>query len=148
MDLTKEESYAYINGMKRAEGIITDRGLRLSLTEPYDPYFYVDFTGLSETYSAEDYYILEIEYMMPRGNALLDYSSEFFLCSGNTWDAVGGVSTLAELETPDGDFHTLRIDLSATGYWSGDIHKIRIDFFNGCEAGDLMFIKSVKLLPA
>lgn len=148
VDLTKEESYAYINGMKRAEGIITDRGLRLSLTEPYDPYFYVDFTGLSETYSAEDYYILEIEYMMPRGNALSDYSSELFLCSGNTWDAVGGVSTVAGLAKPDGEFHTLRIDLSESGYWSGDIHKIRIDFFNSCEAGDLMFIKSVKLLPA
>ncbi len=148
VDLTKDASLAYINGMKRAEGIITGRGLRLSLTEPYDPYFYVDFTGLAETYLAEDYYILEIEYMMPKGNALPEYSSEFFLCSGNTWDAVGGVSTVAHLEKPDGDFHTLRIDLSESGFWSGDIHKIRIDFFNGCEAGDLMFIKSVKLLPA
>ena len=149
IDFTKEENYSYISGMnERTEGVITDKGLRLSLVEAYDPYFYVDFTGLSETYLADDYYILEIEYMIPRSNAWSEYSSEFFLCSGNTTHAVGGISVGASLETPDSEYHTLRIDLSESGYWSGDIHRIRIDFFNSCEVGDLMYIKSVKLLPA
>ena len=147
VDFTKEESLAYVTGMKRAECSITAKGLRLSLLEPYDPYFYVDFTGLSETYLAEDYYILEIEYMIPKTNTLGGYSAEFFLCSGNTWDAVSGISTGADLGTPDSKYHTLRIDLSETGFWSGDIHRVRIDFFNACEAGDIMFIKSVKILP-
>ncbi len=147
VDFTKEASMSYINGMKRAEGSITAKGLRLSLTEPYDPYFYVDFTGLPETYLADDYYILEIEYMIPGINTLDSYSAEFFLCSGGTWDATGGISATADLGKPDSQYHTLRINLMDTGFWSGDIHKVRIDFFNACEAGDIMFIKSVKLLP-
>ncbi len=147
VDFTQNTSLAYISGMKRAECSITEKGLRLSLLEPYDPYFYVDFTGLPETYLADDYYILEIEYMIPKTNTLDSYSAEFFLCSGNTWDATGGISTGADLGRADGKYHTLRINLMDTGYWSGDIHRVRIDFFNACEAGDLMFIKSVKILP-
>jgi len=147
VDFTQDASAAYISGMKRAEGQITKKGLRLTLLEPRDPYFYVDFTNLSETYLADDYYILEIEYMMPVTNALGDYSCELFLCSGSLWDAVGGASVGANLEKADGKYHTLRIDLSESGYWNGDIHKIRIDFFNNCDVGDMMFIKSVKLLP-
>lgn len=147
VDFTKEENLSYVTGMRRAECSITDKGLRLSLLEPYDPYFYVDFTTLPETYLADDYYILEIEYMIPKTNTLDSYSAEFFLCSGSTWDATGGISTGAELGRADSEYHTLRIDLSDTGFWSGDIHRVRIDFFNACEAGDIMFIKSVKLLP-
>lgn len=147
VDFTKDESMAYISGMKRAEGSITERGLRLSLLEPRDPYFYVDFTTLPETYLADDYYILEIEYMIPGTNTLDSYSAEFFLCSGGTWDAVSGMSTGADLGKADSEYHTLRINLMDTGLWGGDIHKIRIDFFNACEAGDIMFIRSVKLLP-
>ena len=83
VDFTKQESLSYISGMKRAEGSITNRGLRLSLLEPRDPYFYVDFTNLPETYLADDYYILEIEYMIPGTNTLPEYSAEFFLCAGS-----------------------------------------------------------------
>ena len=147
VDFTQDASMSYITGMKRAEGSITAKGLRLSLLEPYDPYFYVDFTWLPETYLADDYYILEIEYMIPKGNTLDSYSAEFFLCSGGTWDATGGISTGADLGKADSQYHTLRVNLMDTGFWSGDIHRVRIDFFNACEAGDLMFIKSVKILP-
>ncbi|MBE6585494.1 MAG: hypothetical protein E7645_03080 [Ruminococcaceae bacterium] len=147
VDFTQDTSMSYITGMKRAECSITAKGLRLSLLEPYDPYFYVDFTTLPDTYLADDYYILEIEYMIPKTNTLDSYSAEFFLCSGNTWDAVGGISTITDLGQADGQYHTIRINLMDTGFWDGGIHRIRIDFFNACEAGDIMFIKSVKLLP-
>jgi len=85
--------------------------------------------------------------MIPKTNTLDSYSAEFFLCSGNTWDAVGGISTITDLGQADGQYHTIRINLMDTGFWDGGIHRIRIDFFNACEAGDIMFIKSVKLLP-
>lgn len=153
VDFTKDTSEAYISGMRRTEYQITQRGLRLEPVidpdygTPRDPYFYVDFTTLSGAYLAEDYYILEIEYLIPSANARDEYSCELFLCSGSVAEATGGVSVSSGLSAPDGQYHTLRIDLSDSGFWSGDIHKIRIDFFNECKIGDIMFIRSVKLLP-
>jgi hypothetical protein len=46
----------------------------------------------------------------------------------------------------DGEWHTVRLDLSATGYWSGTIHEIRMDFFSSCNASDRMYLKEFKLL--
>ena len=60
-------------------------------------------------------------------------------------NATGGVSTHIELEA-DGQWHTVRIDLSATGYWSGTIHEIRVDFFSSCGAGDKMYLKELCIL--
>jgi hypothetical protein len=37
------------------------------------------------------------------------------------------------------------VDLSAYGFWTGDIHKIRFDFFDGCAEGDVMYVKSIVL---
>jgi hypothetical protein len=60
-------------------------------------------------------------------------------------NATGGISTAVEI-TADGQWHTVRIDLSATGFWSGTIHEIRFDFFSSCAAEDKMYLKEFKLL--
>ena len=148
VDFTNPASMSYISGAKRCYYRVTEQGLHLSLTaEARDPYFYVDYTTVSGLYSAEDYYILEIEYMMPVSNSQSTYEAEFFLCTGSQWGAVAGVSTMANIGRPDGEYHTLRIDLSRTAFWDGDIHKIRFDFFHSCVAGDQMIVRSFKLLP-
>lgn len=145
VDFTKKESMSYLNGFKRCEGEITPDGLKMSLLEARDPYFYIDFTTLGESFEAEDYPYLEIECLVPMTNALDFYSAEVFLCSGSTASATAGVSVNFDLGMPMGRMIKYRIDLSKSGFWSGDIHKLRFDYFDGCEIGDYIIIKSVSL---
>jgi hypothetical protein len=147
VDLTKISGLSYLSDAKRCDYKITANGLRLTLTEPRDPYVYVDYTHLLDTYSTDDYYVLEIEYMIPETNALDQYTAEFYLCAGDFSDAVSGMSVKADLGAPDGEYHTLRIDLSESIYWRGYLHKIRLDYFDACAEGDTFYIRSVKLLP-
>lgn len=113
----------------------------------YDPYFTVNYRNLLEVYTAEDYLCLEITYMVPESCAYDRYDMELFLCSGSVKGATAGISTFVEL-VADGEWHTVRVDLGATGHWSGNIHSIRMDFFSACEAGDFMFVRNFNLLSA
>ena len=141
------EDMALIEGINRCTVELTEgNGLQLMPTpEAYDPYFSINYDLLGKQYDAMFYPILEFTYKIPRSNSQRTYTTEFFLCSGGVENATGGVSTSVEVQA-DGQWHTVRIDLSQTGFWSGTIHEIRVDFFSSCEAGDKMFLKDFKLL--
>ena len=145
MDLTKTSNLKYLSGFKRCKGTITSQGLKLTLTEAHDPYFYVDYSSLSQTFNAEDYPYLEITCMIPKGTSDKANGGEFFICSGDYTDATGGVSKVLYYSDNDGQYVTYKVDLLTTGFWNGDIHKIRIDFFNECAPGDTMYIKNISL---
>lgn len=147
IDFTKSTSTRYLNGYKRCEGRITAEGLKVTLTEAHDPYFYVDFSLFGESYDAANFGYIEIVYKVPSGNSSHSFSGELFLCSGTVSNATAGISTVFETRSNGDSYVTLRIDLLATGYWNGEIHKIRFDIFNSCEISDTMTIKSVTLLP-
>ena len=122
-------------------------GIRLSPDENnYDPYFTINYRNLMELYTAEDFACLEFTYMVPETCAQDLYAMELFLCSGSVTGATAGISTVVEL-VADGEWRTVRVDLGATGYWSGEIHSIRMDFFSSCEAGDFMFVRNFNLFP-
>ena len=141
------EDMALIEGIKRCTVELTDsNGLLLMPTsEVYDPYFSINYDLLGKQYDAMFYPILEFTYKIPRSNSQRTYTTEFFLCAGGIENATGGVSTHIELEA-DGQWHTVRIDLSETGFWSGTIHEIRVDFFSSCGEGDKMYLKDFKIL--
>lgn len=141
------DDLALINGQKRCTVELTEEnGLLLRPSqEAYDPYFSFDYDLLDKTYDALYYPILEFTYKIPRSASQRTYTTELFLCTDGIHDATGGHSTTVEV-TADGQWHTVRIDLSATGYWSGDIHEIRMDFFSVCAAEDKMYLKEFKLL--
>jgi hypothetical protein len=123
-----------------------DKGLLLTPdSSAYDPYFSFDYDLLGKQYDAMFYPILEFTYKVPRSNSQRSYTTELFLCAGGVENATGGISTHVEVQA-DGQWHTVRIDLSETGFWSGTIHEIRFDFFSSCEAGDKMYLKEFKLL--
>ena len=121
-------------------------GLRLMPTEEaHDPYFSFNYDLLGGQYDASMYPILEFTYKVTRSSSDRSYHTELFLCTGGVENATGGISTHVET-VADGQWHTVRIDLSTTGYWFGTIHEIRMDFFSACEAGDTMYLKEFKLL--
>lgn len=147
IDLTDPASAAYVAGFNsRCRGEITSEGLKLELNQPRDPYFYIDFSHLGQSFSAEDYPILEITYLIPKTNGLKQYEGEIYPLSGDVKRAQsGGSLPLSYAATSSGKVQTIRIDLEKTGIWSGEIRKLRIDFFNECKMGDVMYLLRVDL---
>lgn len=145
VDFTKQENMSYLDGFRRCEAQWTSQGVKMTTTEARDPYFYIDFRELDEVYQAGNYPYLEIECMIPATNDLAEYSAEIFMCAGAFSSAEAGVSTQLELGIPKGKMVTYKVNLGETGFWEGQIHRIRFDFFNLCGKGDYMIIKSVCL---
>ena len=141
------EDLALVQNAKRCTVELTEEnGLLLRpAAEAYDPYFSFDYDLLSKKYDAMFYPILEFTYKIPRSSSQRTFVTELFLCSGGVENATGGVSTAVEVQA-DGQWHTVRIDLSATGFWSGTIHEIRMDFFSSCSPDDRMYLKDFKIL--
>ncbi len=136
-----------VASLKRCTVTWTAAGLKLMPdAEARDPYFSFDYDLLGDTYEAEDYPYLEFTYRIPTGASAETYTTELFLCAGNVTGATGGISTTVTT-VADGEWHTVRVDLLATGYWEGSIHEIRLDFFSTCAVGDTMYLKDFKLLP-
>lgn len=94
--------------------------------------------------SADTYKTLEITYMIPTTNSKGNGVTDLFLCAGSVTNPTADACVREKL-IADGKFHTLTVDLSACGFWTGDIHKIRFDFFDGCAVGDVMYVKSIVL---
>jgi hypothetical protein len=94
--------------------------------------------------SADTYKILEITYMIPTTNSKGNGVTDLFLCAGSVTNPTAD-ACIREKLIADGKFHTLTVDLSECSFWTGDIHKIRFDFFDGCAVGDVMYVKSIVL---
>ena len=94
--------------------------------------------------SADTYKTLEITYMIPTTNSKGNGVTDLFLCAGSVTNPTAD-ACIREKLIADGKFHTLTVDLSECGFWTGDIHKIRFDFFDGCAVGDVMYVKSIVL---
>ena len=141
-----EEDMMIIDGIKRCTvQLVNDGILLMPDADCYDPYFSFNYDLLDKQYDAMLYPILEFTYKLPKSNSQETYTTELFLCTGGVTDATGGVSTQVKV-VADGQWHTVRIDLSETGFWSGTIHEIRFDFFSSCAPSDRMFLKDFKLL--
>jgi hypothetical protein len=104
----------------------------------------IDYTGCSEPLMAENYGTLEIVYMIPETNKTDGYVVDFFLCTGNKMNPDGSERTRESL-IKDGEYHTLTVDLGALAFWKGKINRIRFDYFDACTAGDVIYVKSIKL---
>lgn len=142
-----QEDLAIVTGERRCTVELTEDGLLLRPNhEAYDPYFSFDYDLIGKKYDAMFYPILEFTYKIPRSSSQRTFVTELFLCTGGVENATGGVSTAVEVEA-DGKWHTVRIDLSETGFWSGTIHEIRMDFFSSCAPDDRMYLKDFKILP-
>ena len=141
-----QEDLALVQNAKRCTVELTEDGLLLRPNhEAYDPYFSFDYDLIGKKYDAMFYPILEFTYKIPRSSSQRTFVTELFLCSGGVENATGGVSTAVEVQA-DGQWHTVRIDLSETGFWSGTIHEIRMDFFSSCQPDDKMYLKDFKIL--
>ncbi len=109
-----------------------------------DPIITIPFSSAPDTYSADEYGTLTITYMVPEETSSVATTMQIFFCTGDVTQPSESYQTVLNLVC-DGEYHTLTIQLSNFSFWTGDIHTLRIDYFNRCNAGDIMYIKSITL---
>ena len=142
LNLTKEFNGKHISPNGSTDiYYAAEQGAMTFCTTGGDPNFTVSY---AETLSADAYKTVKIEYMIPTANSSSNYRFGLFFCAGEihhaTPDAYLGVDLIA-----DGQYHTLEADLTDCAFWTGDIHRIRFDYFEGAAVGDVMYIKSITL---
>ena len=142
LDLTKKENAAHLIASGNTAIAYDEAVGALALTvQGQDPHVTIVYDG---ALSADRYKTIEITYMLPATNSDGNNVTDLFLCAGNVSNPDPNASVRVT-HTPDGEYHVMTIDLSDKSFWQGDIHKIRFDYLDGCEAGDVMYVKSIVL---
>lgn len=114
--------------------------LTATIEEVNDPYLTLDLTGSG--ISADENTHIFVVYNVPEENAETAYLTELFLCAGSTMNAEAGKSVTFPSSPSDGIDYAV-IDLSNRAFWKGNVNSIRIDFFSGCTAGDIMNLYAI-----
>ena len=142
LDLTKKDNTVLLVASSNTSiGYSAAEGAVELTVQGADPHVTVVYGG---ALSADTYKTLEITYMLPASNSAGNNVSDLFLCAGTVQNPDPNAFVRVE-HTADGAYHTMVIDLSGKSFWQGDIHKIRFDYLDGCEAGDVMYVKSIVL---
>lgn len=123
----------------------TEKALKVSTNSGGDVMLTVNYLVTGYHLRAEDYPTLKIEYMIPESNSAGSYNAEIYPCAGETLNPTAESMIWIEGLAADGQYHTLEVDLSASPYWQGEIHRLRFDYFNASAPGDVMYIKSIEL---
>jgi hypothetical protein len=146
IDFTIDESYKVFTAPNNAEAVYdaSEKATRLTMTGG-DPYLHLNFVLDNNEYRANDYSRIEIVYMIPESNAASAYACQMFTCTGQQTAADASMVVDGRL-TKDGKYHTLTFEVGAYSFWTGKINQLRFDFFNGGNAGDVMYIKSIRLI--
>lgn len=110
-----------------------------------DPYLYLNFVLSEKECFAEDYERVDIVYMVPTSNSASANFSRLFTCTGEQANATGSMSIGGKLVV-DGQYHTVSYNVSSYNFWTGKINQLRLDFFESAEKGDVMYVKSIKLI--
>ena len=110
-----------------------------------DPYTYLNYVLSEKEHFAEDFSAIELEYMIPTTNSASSYGMQLFTCTGKQTAATGTMVLNGTL-IADGQYHTLRLELTGCAFWQGKINQLRLDFFNSAKAGDAFYLKSFKLI--
>ena len=142
LDLTKQGNAAHVvaSGNTTVKFASSESGTTLTV-KGQDPHVTIVYDGIL---SADEYKTVEITYMLPTSNSKGNNVTDLFLCAGSVTNPDPNACVREGL-IADGQYHTLVIDLSGKSFWQGDIHKIRFDYLDGCERGDVMYVKSIVL---
>lgn len=144
IDFAKDDISLFVKNFNCSYPTVTSNAMKVTVTDPHDPYFAVHYSESDVELSASSLKYLDITFMVPKSNSMSSYMMELFLAAGTTVAPEAGKSVFVELPA-DGEYHTYRLDLSGVTCWNGLIHMVRVDFFGSCNAGDSFYIKSMKL---
>ena len=119
-----------------------DKALMLKVFDSKDVNVTLDLSNA--LLNADDYTTIEIEYMMPTTNSRGEYTYQFFYTS-ETSSGYAEARSVAGKYVADGEYHKITVNFSGKDGWSGLLKKLRFDYFSGCAAGDVIYIKSINL---
>ena len=146
IDFSNSADIGYINGVTNdAKYMLDGDALKLTSVAGNDPYVTINYGLSSSVLSADDYDKITIKYMIPTTNTAAAYSGTLFLQTGSVTEANGSYTVPMRDLIRDGQYHEVVVELSNAKGWSGNINAIRLDFFDGCGAGDTMYVKSITL---
>ena len=110
-----------------------------------DAFFSINYINSSKELLAENYKYLEITYMVPTDVSSSATNMQLFICCDEITSANAAYQIMVET-VKDGEYHTLKIDMSELDYWKGIINMIRFDFFDASLKGDSMYVSSIRLV--
>ena len=112
-----------------------------------DPYVYLDLSSYG--LSADEYRYVTYVYRS-RNSSSYERRGEIFFCAGSVAQPTGGCSYQFTL-TQNGNLYAVTIDgaalknKSGAAYWNGDIHGLRLDYFQDANVGEAVFVKGIVL---
>ena len=122
----------------------TEQALKCEVTGN-DALFYMTYSQSIPVLKGEDYATMEITYKCPTNTSGKAVNLQVFYCLGSQINVDAGHQVMKSIKK-DGEYHTITIDLTTLKDWDGNINTIRVDFFDQSEVGDIMYIKSIKLI--
>ena len=120
------------------------KALELKAVTPYDPQVFIEYDTTGASIEGSDCKTLTIEYMIPATNSQSSYECDLFFCCGDTTEANASYRYRISL-TADGNYHTATVNVGKLGYCKGKVHRIRFDYFDVCENGDVIYVKAIRL---
>lgn len=146
IDFTRAESTATLGQTNHAEYETTEGGLKLTVTGG-DTFVWLNYFKADDPIQTADYSAIEITYMVPTecsAGAKTTFMQCFILCVDSS--ALAEPNSLRPSIVADGEYHTIRLELAGQSFWHDDFYAMRFDFFNSADAGDVMYLQSVKLV--
>lgn len=142
VDFSDPAASRLISQLNSAKYEITEDGLLCTATAGEDPSIYLSF--IAGGLNTADYKSVTLTYKLQPGTTKT-MAQVFFLTGANP-DPAEAASQKYSM-TADGEWHTVTIDLAGKAFWSGSFNQLRYDFFDHCEAGDSVLLKSIVLNP-
>lgn len=154
LDFTVKEALGVLSSLNSTSAEWEDDAIKLTVTgtkthDMNDPQFTLAYDKSLAVINADDYNYLEITYKVPTGGSGYNNRMQIFFMVGDITkpeDAVGVGAYAMQGLTADGEYHTIRIDLSNKDWWTGRINALRIDFFDYATQDDVMYITNIKLV--
>lgn len=145
IDFSNVANHVYVG--EPCDTVVTYENNALKLTAPsgYDPYITLDYSKSASVISATKNKFITIEYMLPKSNKSASYRSMLYGMCGSVQTADQAAKVTSEKLIQDGEYHKVTIDMSKQKAWTGNLKKIRFDYFTAAKPGDVMYIKSISL---
>ena len=146
LDFSHVKTQEAISGTNNCTVEATGEAIRLTVTDVsvIDPILNIGYGNSADPLNTADYDYMEITYMVPTDVSSKATRLQVFVCVGDVTAPSAAYQVMQNLIV-DGEYHTMKIKMSDLSYWTGTINTLRIDFFDACTPGDVMFIKSIRL---
>lgn len=142
IDFTDVRSTKVLGNTAACTCTLTDEGLLCTATTGRDPLIYLNY--MASGIDTAKYKSVTITYKLEPG-ASKTMGQMFFMAGANAEPSESAAQKYQM--KADGQWNTVTINLADKPYWTGLLAQIRLDFFDNCDAGESILIRSIVLDP-